>query len=88
MTTQRSTATRSTRKRPSANTGMRLTPSAKKELKSLLDALKTRGWGNKQDDLVSVLLHRATALLDDTEEIDRLGNEMRLHRITAHETGY
>jgi hypothetical protein len=88
MPSKRSTQKQSTRTRPSANTGMRLTPTTKEELSSLLGALAARGWGNKQDDLISVLLHRAAAVVGDVEEIDRLGNEMRLHRIAARDLGY
>lgn len=63
--------------RRSPNTGLRLPPSAKADLRAILAALRKKGEAPAQDDLVTVLLHRCRALMKDEGERDRLAAEMR-----------
>ncbi|TMM27862.1 MAG: hypothetical protein E6F94_01180 [Actinobacteria bacterium] len=77
------------RKRPPANTGLRLAPFAKRDLDSLLAAVVMRGYPKKQDDLVAVLILRAAAtLIGDDDGLDDLGDEMRSYRIKANKVGF
>lgn len=75
-------------KRPSINTGLRLPPFTKKALRSLLTTVSsTQGHRVKQDDLVAVLIARASAA-SSKKDLDALGQEVRDHRIKAEKIGY
>jgi hypothetical protein len=74
--------------RPPVNTGLRLPPFTKADLAAVLKALEGRGETVKQDDLIAVLLKRATALVGNKPALDLLGQEMRFHRAKARKVGY
>lgn len=72
--------------RPPVNTGLRLPATAKADLASLLAALRNAGENASQDDLVSVLLARAVAVVSDADELGTLGEEIRAHRAALRAT--
>jgi hypothetical protein len=74
--------------RPSPNTGLRLPPFTKAVLRSILEALEGIGESPKQDDLVAVLLDRASAECTNGKELAKLATEMRAQRAKARAIGF
>lgn len=76
-------------KRPSPNTGFRWPTFTKKELTALKKRLAvSQGHVVKQDDLVAVLIQRASATLTAQRDLDALGAEVRAQRIKAEKAGF
>jgi hypothetical protein len=73
---------------PPANTALRLPPSTKGELLSVLGALKAQGESPRQEDLLGALLARAATVVGDESEMKRLGGEVRAHRAKAKAEGF
>jgi hypothetical protein len=73
---------------PSPNVALRLPPFSKDELIALVAALKDRGDGASQHDLVAVLVHRATSFVGNDKAMDKLAAEMRAQRARARAVGY
>jgi hypothetical protein len=72
----------------SATVGLRLPPFTKTDLQNVVQALKDEGVGLKQDDLVAVLLDRATVFIGDKKALDKLGDEIRAYRKKAEPLGF
>jgi hypothetical protein len=73
---------------PPVNTGLRLPPSTKAQVRALLDALRDEGETVKQDDLFGALIHRARSVVGNTKALARLGEELRAQRARARSEGF
>jgi hypothetical protein len=74
--------------RPNPTHSLRLPPFTAQELKDVVEALKNEGVGLRQDDLVAVLINRATAFVGDKKALDKLGAEIRSYRAKAKPLGF
>jgi hypothetical protein len=74
--------------RPNPTLSLRLPPFTMAELKTLMGALEDEGVGLRQDDLVAVLLARATGFVGDKKALDKLGVEIRAYRAKAKPFGF
>jgi len=75
-------------KQPKVTVGLRMGPTAKGELKTLVDALKIKGESPRREDVVGALLRRAQAVTKTQKELDKLGSEARAHRARAKLEGF
>jgi hypothetical protein len=75
-------------KQPRVTVGLRLPPSTKAELGSLVGALKDKGESVRREDVVGALLRRAVAFTGDSKALDKLGADARAHRARAKTEGF
>lgn len=75
-------------KQPPVTVGLRLPPSSKSDLTTVLDALKARGEQLRREDLVGALLHRAVRISKKRTDLDKLGADGRAQRARAKKQGF
>jgi hypothetical protein len=75
-------------KQPPVTVGLRLPPSSKAELGTLVEALKNKGENPRREDVVGALLHRAAALANTPKALDKLGADARAQRTRAKTEGF
>jgi hypothetical protein len=75
-------------KQPPVTVGLRLPPSTKADLGSLVDALKDEGENVRREDVVGALLRRAAAFAGNRKTMAKLGADARAHRARAKEEGF
>jgi hypothetical protein len=75
-------------KQPRVTVGLRLPPSSKAEMRTVLEALADDGQSARQEDLVGALLHRAAALVSAQRDLRRLGADVRAQKARAKKEGF
>jgi hypothetical protein len=75
-------------KQPTVTCGLRLGPTAKSDLTTLVDALKGEGENPRREDVVGALLRRAQAYVGNPKEMRKLGDDARAHRTRAKAEGF
>jgi hypothetical protein len=74
--------------RPNPTLSLRVPPFTKTELKKIVNALEGAGVGLRQDDLVAVLIARATVVLTNKNALAKLATEIQAYRAKAKPLGF
>lgn len=76
------------KKRPPANTALRLPPFVRADRDSVVRALESKGESIRQEDLFGVLLARVVGLIANPQELDQLATEIRAHKVRSKAAGF